>query len=213
MRIDKYLAQTKKKYSRSSIQKLIKEGHVMVNQVVCLKPSHDVSQSDDIQVEVPPLKKLEVKAENLNLDIIYEDDFLLIVNKPAGMVTHPSVGHHSSTLVNGLMYAVKNLSGIGGVERPGIVHRLDKDTEGLIIVAKEDAAHRKLSEMIAERLVDRRYLAWVKGKMAMEPQTIETFYGRDPRHRQKMAVIHELGKKAITHITPLKATDRQTLVE
>jgi len=211
MRLDIYIVEHHK-LSRSMVQKLIKAGNVMVNDVVCLKNAFEVDEEDVVQVEIPPVQKLEIKPEDLKIDILYEDEHLAVVYKPAGMVTHPSVGHHSGTLVNGLMFKLKNLSGIGGVERPGIVHRLDKDTEGLLLIAKNDKAHQALSDMIAERTVTRRYLAWAKGQMNMESKTVDTFYGRHLRDRQRMAVLQS-GKKAVTHFYPQMTKNSMTLVE
>lgn len=187
-RLDQYLAASGITYSRSHVQKLIKDDVVKVNGASA-KSSHKLKAGDRVSVLIAPPKKLEVKAENIPLDIVYEDKDILVINKPPGMVSHPAPGHYEGTLVNALLYHLKDLSGIGGVERPGIVHRLDKDTSGLMMVAKNDKAHLSLAKQIKDRTIEKKYIALVHGKMPKEEGVIIAPIGRSPRHRKKMTVI------------------------
>ncbi len=170
-----------------------------------VKASYRIEAGDDIWVEVPPPDSYSVEPEPIPLDVRYEDEDLLVVNKPAGMVTHPAPGHARGTLVNALLHHIPDLKGVGGVERPGIVHRLDRDTSGLLVVAKNDVAHRFLQEQFKGRTVEKRYIALVFGFLTPRRGRIEAPIGRDPRHRQRMAVVAaDKGREAVTEYTVLK---------
>ena len=201
-RIDKFLADQGLDLSRARIQKLIKEYRVLVNGEV-LKKSYRVINGDEIQIMIPEPKKLEIPAEDIPLEIVYEDDYLLVVNKPVGMVVHPATGHYSGTLVNALLFHCKNLSGINGIMRPGIVHRLDKDTTGLLMVAKNDKAHLNLSKQIEERHIKREYNVIVRGVMKEDNGVIEAPIGRHPVDRKKMAVVQG-GREAETEFSVIE---------
>lgn len=196
-RIDKALASMQQEWSRTQIQGFVQEGHVVVNGQ-SIKPKYKVQEGDIITVTPPEPEPLEIKAEDLNLDIVYEDADVLVVNKPKGMVVHPAPGHTTGTLVNGLMDHCKDLSGINGIMRPGIVHRIDKDTSGLLMVAKNDKAHESLVQQLVEKTVTRRYTALVHGHIPHDKGTIDAPIGRDPKDRQKMGVVDN-GKHAVTH--------------
>ena len=177
-RLDKFLSAACPGYSRSFIQKLAKEGRVLVNQKE-QKVNYKVSGNDHVQAIIPPVKELEVHPEQIPLDILYEDDSLLIVNKPKGMVVHPSAGHESGTLVNAVLYHCKeSLSGINGIMRPGIVHRIDRDTTGALVVCKNDNAHLKIAEQMKAHSVTRRYFGIVKGVVKQDIGTVEGDIGR-----------------------------------
>lgn len=210
-RIDKALATLQPEWSRTQIQQWVKDGHIQVNNS-SLKPNGKVKLGDLIVVEQPAPEVYDIEAEDLQLEIVYEDADVLVVNKPVGMVVHPSPGHLTATLVNGLMYQVKDLSGINGVMRPGIVHRIDKDTSGLLMVAKNDNAHVSLVNQLVEKSVTRVYTALVHGHIPHDNGTIEAPIGRDKRDRQKMAVIDD-GKHAVTHFKVLERFGTYTLVE
>ncbi|WP_019416014.1 RluA family pseudouridine synthase [Paenisporosarcina sp. TG20] len=210
-RIDKALVLLESDWSRSQIQIWLKDGAVLVNGETA-KPNYKVKLNDVITVKVPDVETLDIEAENLNLEIVYEDEDVLVVNKPRGMVVHPAPGHASGTLVNGLMYQVKDLSGINGVLRPGIVHRIDKDTSGLLMVAKNDKAHVSLVDQLVHKTVTRKYTALVHGHIPHDKGTIEAPIGRDARDRQNMAVIDK-GKHAVTHFRVIERFGNFTLVE
>ncbi|RWZ60676.1 RluA family pseudouridine synthase [Halobacillus fulvus] len=210
-RIDKLLSDVISDASRSQIQGWLKDAHVTVNGEP-VKSNYKVQAGDKIEWEIPEPEPLEIEAENIPLDIVYEDADVIVVNKPSGMVVHPSAGHHSGTLVNALMYHCKDLSGINGVERPGIVHRIDKDTSGLLMVAKNDLAHKSLVEQLQEKTVERKYDAIVHGMITHEYGTVEAPIGRDPKDRQRMAVVED-GRDAVTHFRVLKVFKDFTLVE
>ena len=197
-RLDKYLAAQLPDLSRTQIQRLIQEGHVRL-QAGNATPRYRVREGERIVLGVPPPRPARPEAEDLPIDIVYEDDDLVVVNKPPGMVVHPAPGHPSGTLVNALLFHCRNLSGIGGEERPGIVHRLDKDTSGLMLVAKHDRSHRHLAAQLKAREVQRRYLALVFGRMPEPQGVIDAPIGRHPQQRQKMAVIDPGGRPARTH--------------
>lgn len=211
-RIDSYLAKELDEISRTYIQKLIKDNLVFVNDKN-VKPRYLVKEGDYIKVNLPEPKILEVKAENIPLNIIYEDEDIVIVNKPQGMVVHPAPGNYSGTLVNALLFHIDKLSSINGIIRPGIVHRLDKDTSGILIIAKNDFAHRYLSDELKQRKVYREYIALVGGIVKQDEGVINAPIGRDPKDRKKMAVIDKNSKEAITHYRVINRYQRYTLVE
>ncbi|WP_102692734.1 RluA family pseudouridine synthase [Rummeliibacillus pycnus] len=196
-RIDKALASMQQDWSRTQIQGFVQDGLVVVNGQA-IKQKYKVQEGDVITVTPPEPEPLEIIAEDLNLEIIYEDSDVLVVNKPKGMVVHPAPGHTTGTLVNGLMYHCKDLSGINGVMRPGIVHRIDKDTSGLLMVAKNDKAHESLVQQLVDKTVTRRYTALVHGHIPHDKGTIDAPIGRDQKDRQKMGVVDN-GKHAVTH--------------
>lgn len=213
LRIDKYLSEQMKDQSRSFLQKLLKEQSVFVNGKP-VKANYKVCEGDFIQITLPDEEELDVEAENIPLDILYEDSDILIVNKPKGMVVHPSAGHSSGTLVNALMYHCKDqLSGINGVLRPGIVHRIDMDTTGALVVCKNDLAHQSLAEQLKVHSITRKYRALVYGNLAAESGTIEGAIGRHPVDRKKMAINEKNGKPAVTHYRVLKRFGSFTYIE
>lgn len=196
-------------FSRSSIQNLIEEGFVKVNNKK-IKPSQNIKNGDNIQVILPPTQELKLESENIPLRIVYEDDFIIVVNKKAGMVVHPAVGNLSSTLVNALFFHCKGkLSTIGGETRPGIVHRLDKDTSGLLVVAKSDVAHLDLARQFSNKTSSRIYEAVLWGKVEHEGK-IETFFGRHPLDRKKYSSKVKSGKKAITEYKVINFNSEMT---
>lgn len=211
MRVDKLLVQLNEGVSRSQIQTWIDEQLVLVNNTT-VKSNFKCSTGDVIVWSIPEVKPLELIAENIPLDIIYEDSDLIVVNKPKGMVVHPSAGHQSGTLVHALLYHCKDLSGINGIERPGIVHRIDKDTSGLIVAAKNDKTHVHLSDQLAEKKVTRKYDAIVHGTIPHQTGVIDAPIGRDPKDRKKMAVVDH-GKSAVTHFNILKRYTDYTHIE
>ncbi|WP_188205742.1 RluA family pseudouridine synthase [Alkalibacillus aidingensis] len=209
-RIDRVLAELNEEASRSQVQTWIKDGLVSVNNQP-VKSNYKCQLDDEVKWEIPKPKEMKIEPENIPLDIRYEDEHLLVVNKPKGMVVHPAHGHESGTLVHALLYHCDDLSGINGVNRPGIVHRIDKDTSGLLVVAKHDQAHEKLSEMLANKKVKRQYEALIHGVISHEHGTIDAPIGRDLNDRQKMAIV-DGGKEAVTHFTVLEKFDRYTHV-
>ncbi len=212
-RLDKTLSSLYPDLSRSFFQKLIKEGQILVNGNP-KKGNYSVNDGDILSVTIPQAQEVAILPENIPLDILYEDSDVLIVNKPKGMVVHPSAGHYSGTLVNAVMYHCKDsLSGINGEIRPGIVHRIDMDTTGALIVCKNDNAHVKIAEQIKAHSVTRRYLGIVKGVVKMDCGTIEGTIGRHPIERKKMAVNVRGGKPAVTHYRVLKRFQNHTLME
>ena len=210
-RVDHFLAAERGDISRSRWQKLIKDGMVLVNGRK-VKPNLLLDGGESISVTLPEVEELAVEAEDIPLDVIYEDSDIIVVNKPRGMVVHPAVGNYSGTLVNALLGRCKDLSGINGVLRPGIVHRLDKDTTGLIIAAKSDRAHRGLAESWHTGAVNRWYKALLVGSMAEPKGTIDAPIGRHPKERKKMAVVPVGGRHAVTHYNVLERPGRYTLV-
>jgi len=210
-RIDKALSSVQSEWSRTQIGNWIAEGIVKVNGET-VKAKYKVKAGDLVEIDVPEAEPLDVIAENLNLDIVYEDADVLVVNKSKGMVVHPAPGHMMGTLVNGLMYHCNDLSGINGILRPGIVHRIDKDTSGLLMVAKNDAAHESLVNQLVNKTVTRKYTALVHGHIAHDKGTIDAPIGRDQKDRQKQAVVDN-GKHAVTHFQVIERFGDYTLVE
>ncbi|MBE9911457.1 MULTISPECIES: RluA family pseudouridine synthase [Enterococcus] len=210
-RIDKVLTALFADHSRSQVQQWLKDGAVSVNGEP-VKANYKVKSADAIVVEVPEPEELEIVAEDLPIEIVYEDDDVAVVNKPQGMVVHPSAGHAQGTLVNALMYHMKNLSSINGVIRPGIVHRIDKDTSGLLMIAKNDQAHEALAQQLKDKTSLRKYIALVHGVIPHEKGTINAPIGRSKVDR-KMQAIREDGKPAVTHFTVLERFENFTLVE
>ena len=203
-RIDKFLSCRLEEVSRSYIQKLIKEGHVSVNGKP-VKANYKLGAGDEISVEIPEAKEPDILPEDIPLDILYEHQDILVVNKPKGMVVHPAAGHYSGTLVNALMYHCKDsLSGINGVMRPGIVHRIDMDTTGSLLVCKNDEAHRILAEQLKEHTIRREYHAIVYGNIKEDTGTVDAPIGRHPTDRKKMSINHKNGKQAVTHYEVLE---------
>lgn len=199
VRVDKFLADNLSEFSRSHLQKLIKEGLVQVGEKV-VKANYKLSESDEVYIQIPEAVLPDIKPENIPLDILYEDEDLLIVNKPKGMVVHPAAGHYSGTLVNALMYHCgDSLSGINGVMRPGIVHRIDMDTTGSLLVCKNDVAHNSIAEQLKVHSIKRVYHAIVHGNVKEDEGTVNAPIGRHPVDRKKMAINHNNGKTAITH--------------
>lgn len=212
-RLDKFLTAIFPERSRTYFSKLIKEGHVTKDGVV-LKANYRLHTDDLITVETPPAEQVEIHPENIPLDILYEDADLLVVNKPKGMVVHPSAGHYSGTLVNAVMYHCGNeLSGINGVVRPGIVHRIDKDTTGSLIICKTDQAHIHVAEQIKNHSCNRRYRGIVIGNIRDDEGTISGAIGRDPKDRKKMAINEKNGKPAVTHYKVLERFGNYTYME
>ncbi|WP_020155581.1 RluA family pseudouridine synthase [Caldibacillus debilis] len=211
MRIDKLLAGLDGEYSRSQIQDWITEGRVSVNGKA-VKANYRVQEGDRIEWTVPEPEILDVRPEPMDLDIYYEDRDVIVVNKPRGMVVHPSPGHLNGTLVNGLLAHCRDLSGINGVLRPGIVHRIDKDTSGLLMAAKNDFSHEHLARQLENKTVLRKYKAIVHGVIPHDYGTIDAPIGRDPKDRQSMAVV-DSGKPAVTHFRVIERFDKYTLVE
>ncbi len=210
-RIDKALATIQEGWSRSQVGNWLDEGAIKVNGGE-VKAKYKVKEGDVIEVNVPEVEDLEIIAEDLNLEIVYEDADVLVVNKPRGMVVHPAPGHATGTLVNGLMHHCQDLSGINGVARPGIVHRIDKDTSGLLMVAKNDVAHEGLVSQLVNKTVTRKYTALVHGHIAHDKGTIDAPIGRDQKDRQKQAIVDN-GKHAVTHFEVIERFGLFTLVE
>ena len=212
-RIDRYLTEMLPEQSRSFFQKLIRDGFVIVNHII-VKVNYRLKTGDVIEIDIPDAVPTEIVPENIPLDILYEDDDLLIVNKPKGMVVHPAVGHSTGTLVNAIMYHCQgNLSGINGEIRPGIVHRIDKDTTGSLIICKNDEAHRNIAEQIKEHSVTRRYVGVVAGTFSEESGTVEGAIGRHPNDRKRMTINEKNGKPAITHYKVLQRFAKYTYME
>ena len=210
-RIDKALSTIQAEWSRSQISNWLADENIKVNGID-VKPKYKVRVGDVIEVTVPEVEDLEIIPEDLNLEIVYEDADVLVVNKPRGMVVHPAPGHASGTLVNGLMHHCTDLSGINGVARPGIVHRIDKDTSGLLMVAKNDVAHASLVDQLVNKTVTRKYTALVHGHIAHDKGTIDAPIGRDTKDRQKQAIVDN-GKHAVTHFQVIERFGHFTLVE
>jgi len=213
-RLDRWLSQVHPQVSRSRWQKLIRQGHVRCQDQVCEDKNYTVQTGDHIGISLPDPEPLELIPYALDLEILFEDEHLLVVNKPAGLVVHPSAGHNQDTLVNALLAKKISLSGINGTLRPGIVHRLDKDTSGALVIAKTDAAHQSLQGQIQAKTARRQYLAVVIGRPQQPQGRLETYIGRHPVDRQKMAVRDpHHGRLAITHWQIREALGQFTLME
>lgn len=210
-RIDKFLASELEDMSRSKIQLLIEEENILVNDEPT-KANYKVQKGDEITVVITEPEPIDVVAEDIPIDIVYEDEDVVVVNKPQGMVVHPSIGHNHGTLVNALLYHIKDLSGINGKIRPGIVHRLDKDTSGILVVAKNDEAHQFLSEQLQDRSMQRKYRTIVHGVLPHNHGTIDAPIGRDPQYRQQFSVVTG-GKDSVSHFRVLERFKEYTLLE
>ena len=209
-RIDAYLSEILKE-SRTKIQELIKSENIKVNSMKT-KASYKLEKGDEVYINIPDAKQVDIIAQDIDIEIVYEDKYLLIVNKKAGMVVHPSKGHEQNTLVNALLYKVGDLSGLNGEIRPGIVHRLDKDTSGLIIIAKDDKTHNLLTEMFKNKEIKKIYYAIVKGSMNKQSGTLISNIGRDEKDRKKMSVKKDGGKEAITNFDIVDKNEKYSLV-
>jgi len=212
LRLDRFLASQLTGYSRARLQQLIRAGFVRLNGAAA-RPRDLIRDGDEIDLREPPPEKIDNRPEAIPLETLFEDDDLIVINKPAGLVVHPGAGHRQHTLVNALLSHCTILSGIGGKERPGIVHRLDKETSGCLVVAKSDQAHRGLSIQFAERTIEKIYLALVAGKLRKSTGVIEEKIGRHPVHRQRMSVISRRGRAAKTEYRVLRSSDEISLVE
>ena len=211
IRLDKYLID-KVDYSRSVIQRMIEKGNVLVNDKVA-KSSYALKVGDIISIDEDYTEEVDILPSNIPIDIVYEDEYLLVVNKPSGMVVHPGAGNYDNTLVNALMYYYgNNLSDINGSNRPGIVHRIDADTSGLLLVAKNNKVHDDLAKQISEKSVVRKYVALVQGVILEDTATIDAPIGRDVNNRKKMCVTDINGKDAVTHIRVLERYENATLI-
>ncbi len=212
-RIDHYLSLLNPDLTRSYIQKLIKSNEILVG-AKSVKPSYSVSAGDEIEINIPKAIAPDILPENIPLDILYEDDDVILINKPKGMVVHPAAGHFSNTLVNALMYHCgDSLSGINGIMRPGIVHRIDMDTTGVLIACKNDFSHQSIAAQLKEHSITRRYYALACGNVREEEGVIDAPIGRHPIDRKKMAVNYEHGKSAVTHYRVLGRYDGYTWIE
>ena len=212
VRLDAYLFEYDSNFTRSHYKNLITEGNVLVNGKQ-VKAGYALKVGDTVSVNLLPPKPLETKAEDIPLNIVYEDSDLAVINKPKGMVVHPGNGNWEGTLVNALLYNIKDLSGINGVIRPGIVHRLDKDTTGLLVVAKNDFAHVELSKQIADKTCKRIYWALLQGNLPNDSGVIKNNLGRDPKNRLRFTVVESGGKVAETHYKVLQRYKEYCLVE
>lgn len=213
IRIDKYLSDNMEDISRSYLQKLLKEKSITVNEKE-IKANYKVQEGDVVSVSVPEPEEPDILPEEIPLDILYEDDSLMVVNKPKDMVVHPSAGHLSGTLVNAVLFHCKgNLSGINGIMRPGIVHRIDKDTTGALLICKTDTCHRILAEQLKVHSITRKYRAVVQGNLKDDEGTIEGPVGRHPADRKKMAINYKNGKEAVTHYRVLERFGNATYIE
>ena len=215
MRLDKYLSEQIEEATRSYLEKLIDNNYVKVNSKVINKNGRKLKLREKIEVSIPEEENIDIEAENIFLDIVYENNDFIVVNKNYGMVVHPAYGNYTGTLVNALLYYTNNLSSINGNIRPGIIHRLDKDTSGLILVAKNNYAHAKLASMFTDKTIHKTYLCIVKGNFSEENLNgrIENLIGRDSKNRKKMAVVKENGKIAISNYRVIEQVEGYSLVE
>jgi 23S rRNA pseudouridine1911/1915/1917 synthase len=212
LRLDRFLAKQLPEHSRSRLQQLIRTGFVRLNGAAT-RPRQLVRSGDEIELTEPPVEKSENQPEAIPLEILFEDNDLIVINKPPGLVVHPGAGHRCGTLVNALLHHYPMLSGIGGTERPGIVHRLDKETSGCLVVAKNDTVHRELSRQFAERTVEKIYLALVAGRLRKRSGVIEEKIGRHPVHRQQMSIAPSRGRAAKTEYRVVRSGDKASLIE
>jgi 23S rRNA pseudouridine1911/1915/1917 synthase len=213
-RLDKYLVEQLQEFSRSRIQALITDGFVNVNGHTAKKAGQTLESGFNVTVRIPPSAPTDLIAEDIPLDIVFENNDLIVVNKPAGMVVHPAAGHSSGTLVNAMLGYEPHIEGIGGEERPGVVHRLDKETSGLILLAKNERAHRWLQDQFRLRKVEKTYLALVDGRPPTLSGRVETYIGRDPSHRKRMAIVSESrGREAISEYKTVESFANHTLLE
>jgi 23S rRNA pseudouridine1911/1915/1917 synthase len=212
LRLDQFLAKRLPSYSRSRLQQLIRGGLVRLNEQ-STRPRQIVRGGDRIDLTEPPLEKIDIRPEPIPLEILFEDDDLIVINKPAGLTVHPGAGQREHTVVNALLSHCATLSGIGGKERPGIVHRLDKETSGCLVVAKNDMAHRELSKQFAARTVEKIYLALVAGKLRKPAGLIEEKIGRHPVHRRRMRVTSLRGRTATTEYRVIRSSNQASLIE
>jgi 23S rRNA pseudouridine1911/1915/1917 synthase len=213
-RLDKFLTESLPEFSRSRIQGLIDNGCVDVNGLPAKKTGQTLELGSTVTIRIPPPAPTNLIAEDIPLDIIFENDELMVVNKPAGMVVHPAAGHADGTLVNAVLGHDPDIEGIGGEERPGVVHRLDKQTSGLILIAKNERAHRWLQDQFRLRKVEKTYLALVEGKPPTPAGRVEAYIGRDPKHRKRMAIVSEKkGREAISEYQTLGSYKSHTLLE
>jgi len=213
IRLDKFLAQELEDLSRSYIQKLISDGQITVDGFPVYKKAEMVSPGMEIEVEIPPPEEPDLQPENIPLDVIFENDDCIAVNKPAGMVVHPALGHPTGTLVQAVLGYAPEIEGVGGVKRPGLVHRLDQDTSGVILLAKNDRAHHYLQEQFRDREVEKNYLALVDGRPPTPTGRVEVAIGRDPKYRQRMAAVQDsAGKLAVSEFFTEEEFPRHTLL-
>lgn len=213
-RLDKFLVGQLPEFSRSRIQGLIADGHVDVNGLPARKAGQSLETGSTLTVRIPPTVATNILPEDIPLNIVFENDDLIVINKPAGMVVHPSAGHSTGTLVNAVLGYDPDLEGIGGEERPGVVHRLDKETSGLILMAKNERAHRWLQDQFRLRKVNKTYLALVDGKPPTPSGRVETHIGRDPKQRKKMAIVSERkGREAVSEYLTVEEFHKHTLLE
>lgn len=210
-RLDIFISNEFKDKSRSYIQKLIEDGYVNVNGK-SKKSNYKLKLQDMVTIKVPELKELVVEAEDIPLEILYEDEDVIVINKPQGLVVHPAPGNYTGTLVNALLHHCDDLSGINGVARPGIVHRIDKDTSGILVIAKNDKAHNRLTEQLKEHSMKREYIALVEGVIKNDRGTVDKPIGRNPKDRLKMGIVAG-GKRAVTHYEVLEILDKYTLIK
>lgn len=210
-RIDKYLSQALEEKSRSFIQGLIEKDSILVNNKI-IKSNYKLKPLDRIEVTLPEAELLKVEPENIKLNILYEDKDIIVVNKAQGMVVHPAPGNYNGTLVNALLFHCKDLSSINGVIRPGIVHRIDKDTSGVLVIAKNDDAHNKLSEQLKDHSMKREYYALIEGRLKNDSGTIDKPLGRNKKDRLKMGIVED-GKRAVTHYEVIERYNGYTLIK
>lgn len=212
-RLDAFVAENVEELTRSYLQQLIEDGHITIEGKGKIKAGLKLKGNEIVKVIVPEPEELNVEPEDIPIDIVYEDKDILVINKSSNMVVHPAPGNYSGTLVNAILYHIKDLSSINGVIRPGIVHRLDKDTSGLIVIAKSDEAHVKMVDSFKDKTIKKSYLAIVKGVIGRDTGRLETFIGRNPNDRKKMAVVEKNGKIAISNYTVLDRSNKHTLVK
>ncbi|MCK4800827.1 MAG: RluA family pseudouridine synthase, partial [Anaerolineales bacterium] len=214
IRLDKYLAEQLENYSRSYIQRIIAEGGVTLDGFPVYKKSELINPGAEVEITIPPVRETTLKPEIFPLEILFENDELIVVNKPAGMVVHPSLGHASGTLVQAVLGYAPEIEGVGGIKRPGLVHRLDQYTSGVILLAKNDRAHQFLQDQFRSRSVDKVYLALVDGRPPTPQGRVEVAIGRDPKYRQRMApVVEREGKEAISEYYTVEVYPQHTLLK